>query len=89
MALQLGIPGFDINSAPQIENTKKSVKADLKLLQDSAIRIVVFVDENRDREIEELNKMFPEIFFIGLPKEFTTDSYRQIITLRKTIYYTA
>ena len=87
LAIQLGIPVFDPDSPQAIAAATGQIQAHLRdwVDPDIAIRIAVFVEENRDHDISKLKKLFPEIFFIKLPEIFTTDSYHLITTRRNTI----
>ena len=87
LAIQLNIPGFDLNLSKAIEAATGQIQAKLLdwIKPAKAIRIAVFVDENRDHDIKELKKLFPEIFFIKLPEVFNTHSYYQINNHRSDI----
>lgn len=90
LAIQLGIPVFDPDSPQAIAAATGMIHAQLQgwIDPDIAIRIAVFVEENRDHDIRELKKLFPQIFFIKLPEVFTTPSYHPITTRRNTIMAT-
>jgi hypothetical protein len=87
LAIQLGIPVFDPDSPQAIAAATGMIQVQLQgwIDPDIAIRIAVFVEENRDHDIRELKKLFPQIFFIKLPEVFTTPSYHPITTRRNTI----
>ena len=87
LAIQLNIPVIDLNSSKAIAAATGEIQAQILNWIDPeiSVRIAVFVEENRDSDIRELKKLFPQIFFIKLPEIFTTDSYHLITTRRKTI----